>query len=104
VKTALGTIFREIAAQSGMELIELRIQPDHWHLCVSFPPALSIANAVKLLKGISARRLRTMFPGLRRQTRADRLWAPSYYVGTAGQVSAETIPRYIASQDTHHAE
>jgi putative transposase len=71
---------------------------------VSFPPALSIATAVKLLKGISARRLRAMFPALRRQTRSDRLWAPSYYVGTAGHVSADTIQRYIESQDTHHAQ
>jgi putative transposase len=104
VKTALANIFREIAAQYGMEILELSIQPDHLHLFVSFPPALSIATAVKLLKGISARRLRTMFPALRRQLRSDRLWAPSYYVGTAGHVSAETIQRYIESQDTHHAE
>ena len=104
VKTSLATIFREIAAQYGMEILELSIQPDHLHLFVSFPPALSIATAVKLLKGISARRLRAMFPALRRHTRSDRLWAPSYYVGTAGHVSAETIQRYIESQDTHHAQ
>ena len=104
VKTALATIFREIAAQYGMEVLELSIQPDHLHLFISFPPALSIATAVKLLKGISARRLRTMFPALRRQTRSDRLWAPSYYVGTAGHVSAETIQRYIESQDTRYAQ
>ncbi len=81
VKSALATIFREIAAQYGMEIL-----------------ALSIATAVKLLKGISARRLRTLFPALRRQTCSDRLWAPSYYVGTAGRVSDATIQRYIDAQ------
>ena len=104
VKSALTSIFREIAAPYGMEILEVSIQPDHLHLFVSFPPALSIANAVKLLKGISARRLRAMFPALRHRTRSDRLWAPSYYVGTAGHVSAETIQRYIESQDSHHAQ
>jgi putative transposase len=28
------------------------------------------------------------------------LWNPSYYVGTAGEVSAQTIVRYIESQKT----
>lgn len=103
VKTALATIFREIAAQYGMEVLELSIQPDHLHLFVSFPPALSIANAVKLLKGISARRLRAMFPALRRQTRSDRLWAPSYYVKTDGAWADTDIERYLATQDVGNA-
>lgn len=103
IKTALLHIFHEIAAQYAMEILACEVQPDHLHIFVSFPPSLSIATAVKLLKGISARRLRSMFPTLRR-VRSDRLWAPSYYVGTAGQVSAETIRRYIESQETHHAE
>jgi putative transposase len=64
---------------------------------------MSIAYAVKLLKGISARQLRLMCPDLRKCTRSDRLWAPSYYVGTAGHVS-ETIRKYIEAQEAHHAE
>jgi REP element-mobilizing transposase RayT len=45
-----------------------------------------------------------MSPTLRKRTRSDRLWAPSYYVGTAEHVSAETIWKYIESQEQHHAE
>jgi REP element-mobilizing transposase RayT len=33
-----------------------------------------------------------------------RLWAPSYYVGTAGHVSAETIRKYIEAQETPGAK
>jgi putative transposase len=103
IKTTLENLLHTIAYQNGMEILALDVQPDHLHLFVSFPPALSIAVAVKLLKGISARKLRLMFPALRKQTRSDRLWAPSYYVGTAGHVSAETIKKYIEAQETHHA-
>ena len=86
VKSTLEHLFHTIAHQYGMEVLAVDVQPDHIHLVVSIPPALSVADAVKLLKGISARQLRLRFPHLRKRTRSDRLWAPSYYVGTAGRV------------------
>ena len=104
VTTTLENLFHTIAQQHGMQVLAVDVQPDHVHLCVSMPPTLSIANAVKLFKGISARQLRLMFPGLRKRARSDRLWAPSYYVGTAGHVSAATIRKYIENQEQHHAE
>lgn len=35
------------------------------------------------------------FEALRSKLRHGHLWAPSFYIGTAGQVSATTIKRYI---------
>jgi putative transposase len=104
VKSTLEHLFHAIAHQYDMEVLAVDVQPDHIHLFVSIPPALSVADAVKLLKGISARQLRLMFSQLRTRTRSDHLWAPSYYVGTAGHVSAETIRTYIESQEQHHAQ
>jgi putative transposase len=66
--------------------------PDHVHIFLSAPPAVSPAIIAKILKGASARRLFTMFPHQRRLW-GGHLWNPSYYVGTAGHVSAETIKR-----------
>jgi putative transposase len=104
VKETLKNLMHTIASQNGMEVLAVDVHPDHVHVFVSFPPAMSIAHAVKLLKGISARQLRLMFPALRKRTRSDRLWAPSYYAGTAGHVSAETIRKYIEAQEQHHGE
>ena len=104
VKTTLENLLRTIARQHRMQVLAVDVQPDHVHLFVSMPPTLSIANAVKLFKGISARQLRLMYPQLRKRTRSDRLWAPSYYCGTAGHVSAETIQKYIEAQESHHVE
>jgi len=103
VKRTLENLFHTIAYQHGTEVLAVDVQPDHVHLFFSFPPAMSIANAVKLLKEISTRQLRLMFSELRKRTRSDRLWAPSYDVGTAGHVSAETIRTYIEAQEAHHA-
>lgn len=104
VKSTLENMLHTIAHQHGMEVRAVDVQPDYLHVFVSIPPALSVANAVKLLKGISARQLRLLFPDLRKRTRSDRLWASSYYVGTAGHVSAETIQKYIEGQEQHHAK
>jgi len=100
----LENLLHTVAHQNRMEVLAVDVQLDHVHLFVSMPPTLSIAQAVKLFKGISARQLRLMFPARRKRTRSDRLWVPSYYVGTAGHVSAETIRKYLEAQETHHAE
>lgn len=58
--------------------------------------------AIPWFKGISARTLFAEFPALRAKLRRGHLCAPSFYIGTAGQVSAETIRRYI--ERTEHIE
>lgn len=50
---------------------------------------------MKILKGSIARTLFVKFPELKQKLWGDHLWSPSYYVGTAGNVSSETIERYI---------
>lgn len=58
--------------------------------------------ALPWFKGISARTLFAEFPALRAKLRRGHLCAPSFYIGTAGHVSAETIRRYI--ERTEHIE
>jgi REP element-mobilizing transposase RayT len=40
------------------------------------------------------------FPDIESKLWRGVMWSPSYYVGTAGNVSAETIQRYIREQQT----
>ena len=79
----------------GFRLLALETDIDHLHCFVSAEPRWSPAVIVGLLKGYSSRIVRQSFPGLARKTGKDQLWASAYYVGTAGQVSADTIHRYI---------
>lgn len=90
-----GVVLDAICAERGWPVISKEIQPDHIHLFVSIPPADAVADAVKVLKGVTARRLFQQFPALKKRLWGGHLWSPSYYVGTAGNVSAETIRRYI---------
>jgi putative transposase len=53
---------------------------------------------VKAFKGRSSHHLRKEFPHL---LRLPSLWTSSYFVSTAGNISSETVKKYI--EDPHHA-
>jgi putative transposase len=95
VAEEMAVILDAICADRGWPVISKEIQPDHVHLFVSIPPAIAVADAVKILKGTTARKLLQRHPWLKSRLWGGNLWSPSYYVGTAGNVSAETIRRYI---------
>ena len=82
--------------QHGLPVLELETDGDPIHVFVSAPPRLSPAQIANLLKGYSSRSLRERFPSLNRVYGHDQLWTQAYYVGPAGNVSAEVIRRYSA--------
>ena len=92
----LEELIREKTAELDGEVIELDIQPDHVHLFCSFPPTIAPYQIMHRIKGYTAHVLRREFPHL--NSRLPNLWTRSYYVGTAGSVSAKVIERYIEEQ------
>ena len=98
VKTFLEDQMHTIADAKEYEILELQIMPDHIHLFISAKPFEAPTDIIKVFKGVTALRLFKKFPELREQFWKGKLWSPSYYVGTAGTVSAETIKMYIQHQ------
>ena len=88
-----------IAKEKGVWIAELKVMPDHIHLFLAAPPQKAPSNIVKCFKGILGLRLFREFPELKKEFWGGRLWSPSYYVGSAGHVSATTIERYIQNQE-----
>ena len=81
-------------------LKEFNGETDHVHLLVSFPPTVELSRLVNSLKGVSSRYLRRDYPELAQHYwRAQRLWSPSYYAGTAGGAPLDTLKRYIENQN-----
>jgi len=95
VAEKLRMIIDDIAGQMGFDVISLEIQPDHVHLFISTPPQYSPATIINAIKGASSRRLRNEFPELKETVNEESLWTRTYYVGSAGHVSSETIRKYI---------
>lgn len=98
VAEKLKEIFSTVATQNEMEILGVEVMPEHVHLFISAPPRYSPAWIVNAFKGTSARWLREWFPHLEREIRG-KLWTRTYYVGTAGAVTAETIRKYIEEQE-----
>jgi len=92
----LETFFKKQIEKKGWDVISIDVRPNHIHLFISrIPPKERLSDVVKYLKGTSGLSLFRNFPVLRKKFRKGRLWSRSYYVGTAGEVSRETIKRYI---------
>jgi len=96
VGARLAELLPEHIRELDGEVLDLVVMPDHVHLFASFPPTLAISQIMHRLKGATSHQLRKEFPHLR--SRLPSLWTRSYYVGTAGHVSAAAIKRYIDEQ------
>ena len=81
--------------EQGWQILELAIDADHIHLCVRVSPSVAASDIVRHCKGLTSRELRRQYPLLKR---LPSLWTRSYFASTAGNVSSETIQRYMAAQ------
>jgi len=97
VAKRLREILEQVAKEKQVKILALEIQPDHLHLFVSISPQMVTHKLVKAFKGGSSNLLRNEFPSLRK---LPALWTNSYFVSTAGNVSSETIRKYIEAQAT----
>jgi putative transposase len=92
----LVQLIEQKCLEKGWDILELAVQPDHLHLFVRLWPSDSAAEVVKELKGFTSYHLRQEFKPI--LSKLPSLWTRSYFASTAGNVSAETIQKYIEAQ------
>jgi putative transposase len=95
VATRCRELIEGKCAEQDWQILALAIQPDHIHLFVRVRPSDSAAEVVKECKGITSFHLRKEFPHL---LKLPSMWTRSYFASTAGNVSQETIRKYLAAQ------
>ncbi len=88
-------MLHRIAFENDFLIADIEVMPDHVHIFVSAHPKYSPGGIVKNLK------LLETHPELRKTFRNNKLWNPSTYYGTAGDVSRELISKYIEMQEAH---
>lgn len=96
VDTRLKVLLQETVEKWGQEFVECEVMPDHVHLLVGCDPQFGIHRLVKFVKGATSHQLRQEFPSLKRKL--PSLWTNSYYVGSTGGVTLETVKKYVESQ------
>jgi putative transposase len=95
IASRMQSIIFELVEEHGWKLIALEVMPDHVHMFINAPTHESAADIARWVKGRASRLLRDEFPSLKK---LPSLWSPSYFVATTGQVSTDTIRKYIENQ------
>ena len=90
-------LIRQAVVEIECQVIAVETHLDHVHLFVQAKPILAPYQIMHKVKGFSSHALREEFPHLKK---LPSLWTRSYFCGTAGNVSGDTIKRYVEQQKT----
>ena len=88
----LGGIIRNLEGQA----LRVNGMPDHVHLLVWLPPAVAIAEALRVLKANSSRWV------YESQGRSSFAWQAGYEAFSVSQSNVSGVVRYIQEQERHH--
>jgi putative transposase len=95
----LKQLLVETAIQYGFRIETIEVVSDHVHILVSASPQHTIPNIIKVLKGVSARKLFLKFPELKNKLWGGHLWNPSYFIATVSENTEQQIKEYIENQN-----
>ena len=95
VEERFKTLVQEICDELEIEVIAMECDQDHVHLFLNTLPTFSPTDIMAKIKGVTSKKLREEFPHLQH---LPSLWTRSYFVSTAGNISSETIRRYVENQ------
>lgn len=102
VDVTLKKILNNICATYGYYIKALEVMPDHIHIFVDCPQTVAPCDVVRTLKSISAIELFKAYPKLKQfYSRCGALWSRGYFISTVGNISEETVTKYIEEQKQH---
>ena len=96
VASDLLALLYQKAAELDVKIESVEIMPDQVHLFIESDPTEAPQRLANQFKGFTSHWLREKYPHLR--SRLPSLWSRSYYVGSVGQVSEETVRDFIEAQ------
>jgi putative transposase len=100
IEQYLQDLIRDIARERSFVVSEIEVgEQDHVHIFASAHPKISPSYIVKVLKGITARKILVRYPEVKDKLWKGHLWNPSYYIETIGSISEEAIKKYIETQN-----
>jgi len=88
----LGGIVRNIHGK----LMDSNARPDHVHCLLSLPPALAVAEALRLIKSNSSLGVHQTWH------RAAFAWQVGYGAFSVSQSNVPAVVKYIRDQEQHH--
>jgi len=96
---ALVNYWLRVAAKRQFALDEASVLPDHVHLLVRITPKMSIEECALLLMNNGQYFVGKYWPERLIEAGIDRLWQPSAYAGTCGELSTALRKRFLESEE-----
>ncbi|WP_101773522.1 IS200/IS605 family transposase [Peptostreptococcus faecalis] len=93
------SVIQEICIENDWDIIAIETDKEHCHLFINVQPIYSPSEIMKIIKGITSRKLRQEFEHL---SKMPSVWTRSFFVSTAGDVSSKIIKRYVENQRTRY--
>ena len=94
----LGQVFKDLARNREIEVLEGHMMADHVHMLISIPPKYAVAQVIGFIKGKSAIHIARNYLGHRRNFTGQQFWARGYHVSTVGR-DEQVVREYIKAQE-----
>ena len=94
IKSYIETTAKDL----DIKILAMEIMPDYIHLLIDAKPQLRLSDAVKVMKGNTARWLYMNHPEIKESLRGCQLWNPSYFTAIVSEKCMEQVTEYIANQ------
>jgi putative transposase len=95
----LAKLIYEVAERYDFDIVDLAVMPDHVHMFVLASPEMFPASIIQTVKSITARRMFSRFPGIKKMLWGGALWVRGYFVMSSGTgTTDEMVQQYIKEQ------
>jgi putative transposase len=98
----IKNIFYDIADEKDLSIVEMEVDKDHIHMLVQYNPTQSILEIVRHFKQISTYRIWRQNNNHLYLSKCfwkeSTFWSDGYFACSIGNVSKETIEKYIQNQ------
>jgi REP element-mobilizing transposase RayT len=101
---AVAERWRELQTDLRLHVDKVSFVPDHVHLAVTLHPTVDLASAVVALMNAGQEIMWNRFDHDVIRAGVERLWQPSAYIGSFGELTSNAISVYIARWDRDAAE
>lgn len=98
IESAVWDALRETCEERGLHVYGVGGHENHVHVLVGIPPDVSVADAVRMIKSISTRKIRERIPHL-----SLFRWQAGYGAFTFSERVLGILQSYVRNQRKHHS-
>ena len=88
----------EISKTFDVTIINIEPDKNHFHALLKTKPTLDIPKYINTIKTITSREIQRRFPEIKNMIWNGKLWSPSYFLATTGQVTLDQLKKYVENQ------